>query len=271
MKDRHPFLMHAILALTLMHDRSLSVPSTTKQSPIEAFHWYQAAALFNSKLSKPIQPSERAALWTTAALLGLMAFCHIEAETPEEAWPLKAPSFSDLEWLRMIDGKMEIWKITQPLTADSVFQAMAPAQADDFLPAPLTGPQLDSLPFEFVELYGLHAPSVVDINPYYTAASSLAHTLEIDSILSTILNFWSFTSHMRPDYKRLLEQKDPRALLLLACWYAKVCKSRHWCIWRRAALECQAICIYLEKYHPHDTSIQKLLQFPSIICDIVAR
>ena len=263
--------MHAILALTLMHDRYLSVPSDTKQSTSEAFHWYQATALFNSKLSKSIQPSERAALWTTAALLGLMAFCHIEAETPEEAWPLKPPSSPDLEWLRMIDGKMEIWKITQPLRADSVFQALAPAQANDFLPTPLTGPQRDALPSEFVELYGLHATSIADHNPYYAAASALAHSLDIDSIPSTILNFWSFTSHMHPDYKRLLEHKDPRALLLLACWYAKVCQSRHWCIWRRAALECQAICMYLERYHPYETSIQKLLQFPSMICDIVAR
>src|SRR6202022_3727073 len=101
--DQHPFLMHAVLSLTLMHDRHLSALNT-KLSPTEAFHWYQGTALFNSKLSGPIQPSERDALWAAAALLGTIAIYYVEANTPEEAWPLKSPSSLDLNWLRMSAG-----------------------------------------------------------------------------------------------------------------------------------------------------------------------
>lgn len=262
--------MHAVLTFTLMHDRYLSATPYAKQSTTEAFHLYQGAALFNSKLSKPIQPSERGALWATAALFGTITFCHIEAKTPEEAWPLKPPSSSDLEWLRMSDGKKEIWKITQPLTADGVFQALAPANMNDSLPTSSTVPELDALPSEFIELYSLEATSTPSHNPYHAAASALAQALKIDCHYSTIMNFLSFISHMHPDYKQLLERKDPRALLLLACWYGKVCQSRHWWIWRRAALEGQAICIYLEKYHRHETDIQKLLPFPMMMYDTVA-
>jgi hypothetical protein len=257
--------MHALLKLTLMHDRHLSATPNTKQSSTEAFHWYQSTALFNSKLSKPIEPSEGAALWATAAFLGVIAFCHIEAETPEEAWPLKPPSSSDLEWIRMNDGKEELRKVIQPLTADSVFQALASAQTNDVLPTSSTALHLEALPSDFIKFYGLDATSAADNNPYHAPASALAQSLNIDSILHIILSFLFFIGGIRPDYKRLLERKDPRALLLLACWYAKVCQSKHWWIWRRAALEYQAICIYLERFYRHETNIQKLLQFPRMI------
>jgi len=138
MTDQHPFLMHALLTLTLMHDRYLLSALNAKKSTTEAFHRYQGVALFNSKLSGPIQPSERDALWAAAALLGVITFCHIEAKTPEEVWPLKPSSSLDLNWVKMSDGKKEVWKITQPLRADSIFQPLGP----DYLSfLPMKSPQ----------------------------------------------------------------------------------------------------------------------------------
>ena len=267
MTDQHLFLMHAVLTLTLMHDRYLSTTPNTRLSNTEVFHRYQAIALFNSKLSGPVQPTERDALWATAVLLGMIVFSYTEAKAPEEIWPLKPPSALDINWLRMSDGWKEIWKITQPLRADSVFRALVLEQK--FLPASSTVSWLGALPSEFVKLYGLDATSTTDNNPYHAAASALAQTLNIDCDYSTIMNFLFFISRMRPDYKRLLERKDPRALLLLAYWYAKVCQYQHWWIWRRAALEGQAICIYLERYHQHETNIQKVLQFPKTMCNVI--
>ena len=92
-------LMHIALALTLMHDRYLPGFADTPQSVTEAYHWYQGTAMFKRKLSRPIEPSERDALWAVAALLGVLSFAQIDATTYEEAWPLKAPSYSDLDWL----------------------------------------------------------------------------------------------------------------------------------------------------------------------------
>lgn len=253
-----------------MHDRHLSLEANTSLSHTEAFHWYQGVALFSSKLAGPIHPSERDALWAASAFLGTIAFYYIEARTPEEAWPLKPPSSLDLNWLRMSAGKEEIWKITQPSRADSVFQPLVSGYGY-FLPTPSTGPGLEALPPEFVKLYELDAASTAENNPYHAAASSLAMSLNSGCNLSIILNFLSFINHMSPDYKRLLERKDPRALLLLAYWYAKACQCQHWWIWRRAALECQAICIYLDRYHEHESSIQNLLQFPRMMCGVIPR
>jgi hypothetical protein len=61
--------------------------------------------LLNDKLSTSIEPSERDALWACAGLLGALSFSSIQAKTPEEAWPLKPSSPSDLEWLKMSEGR----------------------------------------------------------------------------------------------------------------------------------------------------------------------
>jgi hypothetical protein len=254
--------MDAILTLTLMHDRHLSAVSNTKLSTTEAYHWYQATGSFNKQLSRPLQVEQQAALLATAALLGTVTFCHIEARTPEEAWPLKQPSSSDLDWLRMSDGKKEVWKLTQPLKADPVFHALAAVHTNELLPTPSTRPEPKALPLEIISLYGLDATSTSDNNPYHAAATDLAQVLDIDHPITTILTFLSFISTIHPGYKRLLERKDPLALLLLACWYAKIYQLQVWWLQRRALLEGQAICTYLERHYRHEIKIQTLLKFP---------
>jgi hypothetical protein len=110
----------------------------------------------------------------------------------------------------MSAGKEEIWKITQPSKTNSVFQSLV-SEYRYFLPAHSTGSGLAALPLKFVKLYELDAASTVENNPYHAAASSLAKSLNSDCNLSIILNFLSFINHMTPDYKRLLERKDPCA------------------------------------------------------------
>jgi hypothetical protein len=255
--------MHAVLALTMMHDRYLVVGPFRKQSPIEAFHWSRSIALFNDRLSRPVRPSERDALWGTAALLGVMSFAFIDAETPEEAWPLAPPSSLDLNWLKLSDGKKEIWNIIQPFRSDCVFQPLA-LEFADFLPTP-KGPGIETLPPKLRALFHLDATSTSNNNPYHDAASMLARSFNIDCEFTSTTNFFAFVRQMNPAFKQLLERKDSRALLLLAYFYTQVCQYRHWWL-RRTMLECQAICMYLERKHQHEPEIQTLLLFPKVVC-----
>lgn len=57
--------MHAVLTMTLMHDRFLSVAPYEALSSTEAFHWYQGVCLYRKKLSGTVDPLERSALWAT--------------------------------------------------------------------------------------------------------------------------------------------------------------------------------------------------------------
>ena len=263
--------MHALLSLTLMHDRHLSGAPNANLSTIEAFHWYQGTALFNAKLSSgPYQGSERDALFAAAACLGVISFYYIEAKTPEEAWPLKPPSSLDLNWLALSYGKKEIAKVTEPTAGKSPFQTLMPLENTKPLSTSVTVPGLEALPPEFIQLCGFNATSTPDNNPYHAVASDLAKSLHSDCQLTTILSFLSFLMNMPPEYKLLLKRKDPCALLLLAYWFAKMCQYRHWWILGRAALEGQAICIYLQRYHGDRPDIQSLLHFPRMMCGAVA-
>lgn len=262
--------MHAVLSLTLMHDRYLSGASNTKLSVTEAFHWYQSTALFNDELANPIDISERDALWATAACLGTIAFFYLEAKTTEEAWPLKAPSPMDLNWLSLSEGKTTLWKMTRPAAAKSVFQIPSPYQNTAPKPTPPNVHGLEALPSEFIKLCRLNAASTSDNNPYHAVASSLAKSLHSDCKLTTILSFLTFLMTILPEYRELLKRKDPCALLLLAYWFAKMCQYPHWWIIKRASLEGQAICIYLQRYYGDDSDIQKLVQYPMMMCGSVA-
>ena len=252
-----------------MHDRYLSGASNTKLSVTEAFHWYQSTALFNDKLAKPIDISERDALWATAACLGTIAFYYLEAKAPEEAWPLKAPSPMDLNWLSLSEGKTTLWKMTRPSGAKSVFEILSPYQNTAPRPTAPVVHGLEALPSEFIKLCVLDAASTSANNPYHAVASSLAKSLHSDCKLTTILSFLTFVMTIPPEYRELLKRKDPRALLLLAYWFAKMCQFPHWWIIKRASLEGQAICIYLQRYYGDNADIQKLVQYPMVMCGSV--
>ncbi|MCJ1475382.1 hypothetical protein MMC13_004044 [Lambiella insularis] len=214
-----------------------------------------------------IRPSERDALWAAAGLLGAVAFCYVEADTPEEAWPLNIPSPLDLNWLKMSFGRKEIWQLTQTLMAGSMFQALA---LESSYPSPSSSNRqgLEALPLEFLELYDLEATSNINNNPYHAPVCAVAELLDVDGIIPMIKAFLSFLGGICPDFKQLLELKEPRALLLLAYSYAKVCQYGHTWLYQRATLEGQAICLYLERYHQNERSIQNLLRFPKMMCGV---
>lgn len=261
--------MHAALLVTRMHDRYLSAAQASSLYVTEASHWHKSVASFKRKLFEPIQPSERDALWVTSAILATVSFFHIEAKTPEEAWPLKQPSSMDLNWLKLSDGKRAVWSITQPLRSDCTLRALA-LEHSAVSKIARTAPGLESLPSELLILCGLDSMLATNSNPYFAAASTLAQAWNTDCIQTIFLNFFCFITTTSPEYRDLLENKDHRALLLLAYWYAKVCQTHHWWALPRAALECQAICIYLSRYCQQDSLVHELLQYPRTLCGVSA-
>lgn len=252
--------MHSLLALTSLHDRHLSGLQSQPPTASEALHHYQSIVLFNARLAQPVQPSpaEGAALWVTAIILGTMNFCCIEATTSAGAWPLKPPSASDLSWLTMSEGKTKLWKMTQPFTRDARFQGLVPPSVKGMVPKSSTPSDLHVLPAALVKLCNLDVmPN--DKNPYHSVAATLAKSMNIDYI-SMLLGFLILISNIPRDYKLLLKQKDPRALLLLAFWYAKLCEVELWWMLPRASLEGHAICIYLRRCYSEDHELQDVMR-----------
>ena len=116
--------MHFVQVLTAVHDRYLFAPPDAPKTGPEVYHWSRAVALFNRKLSAPLQPLDREPLWACAALLAIIAFSSVEASTPEEAWPLSGRIPSSPEWLALCQGKKTIWKVANSLKPDGVSSSL---------------------------------------------------------------------------------------------------------------------------------------------------
>ncbi|KAF4629536.1 hypothetical protein G7Y89_g8614 [Cudoniella acicularis] len=265
----HPYLMHVVQTVTAAHDRILSAPAhqNSTKTTTEIYHLSRAAALLNKTLSEPIRPEDRDAVWATAALLGLAAFSWIEVSSVEEAWPLKSPEPSDLEWITMSELKSVIYDLTQPSRPDSMFHKVDVSYKAANNTSP---PTLSDMPPLFLQLFELDDSSTPQNNPYLSAIKILVplFLLNVECDRASIVRFLPFVGRMEPRFKALIESKDARALLLLAYWYAMVCKSVWW-LERRANLECQATCIFLERYHGENELIQELLLFPKAKCGLL--
>ncbi|KAJ5633921.1 hypothetical protein N7528_001763 [Penicillium herquei] len=267
----HPFLMHVILAITAIHDRHLlPAPKNATRSLTEVYHGAKGAALLAEKLSRPIVYADRDALWSTAAMIGVATMTSIEASDPMTAWPMKPFESTDLGWLSLSAGKEAIWRVTNPLRPDSIFYRMA----DDYraIRNPPRIREITDIPNEFVDLCSLDGPTPLEQNPYYITVSLVADLLEFESSSNrtkdSLPRYVSFLGIMPSDFRSLLYSKDPRALLLFAYWYSFVDASRWW-IARRAWLECQSICLYLDRYHASDSKIQALLERPKRRCGLM--
>ncbi|KAK1241965.1 hypothetical protein MKX07_007788 [Trichoderma sp. CBMAI-0711] len=267
----HPFLYHFFLLLSLLHDTHLSPspPSASQQSSL-AFHWYHATALLSHFLSLPspsttLSSSHRDALWISASILGAASFASIRTQDPSAAWPLADPDpASDLDWLKMGHGKRAVWSITDPSRPDSVFHNIldkTPMQHNSFATSAPIPP--DALPKAFYTVFNLSSsPKDIVKNPYHSPCSILATLWNTPIDDDNVLYFLSFITQIDPSYRALVEEKDPRALLLLLYWHTLVMPHDRWWLRRRCDVEARAILIYLERNCADDEEIMDLLEVP---------
>lgn len=204
-------------------------------------------------------------------MLGIIAFSTIEAACPEEAWPLKPDGPSDFEWIDMSQHKMAVWEVTNPSRPDSAFRSMSKEfiETHRLLNTSENLSGIEKIPDEFVQLYELDETSTEDTSPYYMAVRKIVSLLAIDCDRASLIPYLNFVSHLQPEFKILLRQKDPRALLLMAYWYARVGRAVWW-LERRTLLEGQATCLYLERYHADEKGIHDLLKVPKIKLGLLA-
>lgn len=258
-----------VQALTALHDRHLSPTPNFRQTYAELYHASRAAALFNAKLSSPLKAEDRDPIWATAALLGIAAMCWMEASCVEEAWPLAPRGATDLDWIQMSEKKAAVWEITQPLREGGRFRHLAGEYQRNYeaLRAAQVKTGIKELPSGLTNLCEVDEHSTEHNNPYFNALVGLACAMSVESTRANILVLLSFIGHMNPQFQKLLKEKDPRAMLLLAYWYAKIWDTTWW-LERRSALECKAICLYLERYHADETRVLELLSVPKMRCGL---
>ncbi|KAL7935895.1 hypothetical protein V8C35DRAFT_264017 [Trichoderma chlorosporum] len=264
----NPFLFHVFIVLALLHDTHVSPnPLPASHDTSLAFHWYHSTAILSHFLSLPspattLSSSHRDALWICASVLGAASFASIRTQDPFDAWPLAGPNPAmDLDWLKMGHGKRVVWSIADPTRPESVFYKLLD-QTPMHQPFDISVIAPASLPPLFYSLFGLSATSSPETNPYHGACAILSAVSAEEINDGNILLFLSFITQIDPCYRSLLEEKDPRALLLLLYWHSLVAPQDRWWLRRRCAVEAKAILMYLERYCADDGEIMELLQLP---------
>ncbi|CAI6335029.1 unnamed protein product [Periconia digitata] len=258
----HPFLMHMVLSLTLMHDAHLSTPLSeeigAKYHHASLQHWNTATKLFKHVLSNPIPPSYRDAVWATGALLGAASFAYVEASKPEESWPLKPSEPTDLDWLKLSEGKKAIWQVADPTRPDSIFKGIALKMSVVRVSDWLAEFDLSFLPQHLKELYGITPQSTPQNNVYCLPIIMLSRLHGLTPNHDNVIEFLLFMALIPPDFKNLLELKDPRALLLLLWWFRQLEHGDPWWLVKRAKLEGRALEIWLETYYGGEAGLTRM-------------
>ncbi|KAF2108396.1 hypothetical protein BDV96DRAFT_636934 [Lophiotrema nucula] len=261
---QQPFLMHMLLCLTLLHDADLARPyderAATKSTHLALQHWSTATKLYSEVLSKPIQPHVRDSLWATASMMGCSTFAYIESPDVREAWPLKPPDPNDLDWLKLSEGKKAIWELANPSRPDSVFKMMA--QEHHYLAVPkwVEENDLSGLSQDMRDLFDIGPDSTVQNNVYHLPALILSQLQFMKPDHDNVLNFLYFMGYMTPEFRNLLEIKDPRALLLVGWWFKRLNNAEIWWLRRRASVEGESVRIWLDRWYGGETGLKEMFE-----------
>ncbi|KAL5363038.1 hypothetical protein BJX96DRAFT_111963 [Aspergillus floccosus] len=252
----YPFLMHASLAVALTYDRHLNGSLSCRRTLEECYHRYQSTVLLNKRLREPIEANDKDPIWGTAAALVILTFSSPDARTAEQAWPLESSGSSDLDWLRMTNGKMSLWHMVNPLRPESLFRVMAGTFAQMQSPLPEKG--IGGIPRTLAAACHLKGSSTAESSPYFHAAHAVSQILDLPDSEVTTGHTQRFTRSIHGPFKDLLHKRDPAALLLLYLWYKKTSRSIWW-IELRARVECPSISLYLKLYHKENDAVLAFL------------
>ncbi|KAK0736283.1 hypothetical protein B0T21DRAFT_401817 [Apiosordaria backusii] len=255
---QEPFLFHLVLTITLMHERIASSPLIpTPPSVQELYHYAIGSSQLNKLLYSPpskLTRVQKDAMFIGTILLSCTSFAQIDPSLPLTShWPFVS-SPHDLDWLKICTGKREVQKLADTHAADSSLRDIS----TEFL---LFGPNarvnllseqeaIAQLPESLRRLLRLdHEGVSAKTNAYYDAGVVVGRILPLEVSEDNLLVCLVLVSFLPVRFREMLEEKDPKALLLFAWYHAKIGQFGRWWIWRRAMVEGRAIVAYLERYY----------------------
>ena len=244
-----------------MQDRYLAYESHLARTPLECYHWSIAVNSLNQELPASFDSYNLDAIWITAAFMSMATVFTVETDDYMQVWPLKPATASDLSWLGIQKGMRTLWERVNSQQSASLFRGYTPPWKKRCLGVQLPSDGIDGIWPPLLALCDLDQFSNASNNPYYSAAHMLSLLLKDDVRWARTLRFMAFPNTMEPGFEDLLRCKDPRALVILAVWY-EIIEQSTWWMSGRAALERQAIWIYLHKYYADHPRIRAFITSP---------
>ncbi|OAA57686.1 Zn(2)-C6 fungal-type DNA-binding domain protein [Cordyceps fumosorosea ARSEF 2679] len=270
--SQHKYLYHIYIGFAQLqeaHNDAVAPGSPRRPSDgaTMALHMYHSATMFHQTLAellprrRSLSPTERDALWMGASMLATSCFANVDSLDPREVWPLRAGTDLDLAWLRMNQGKDIVWAVADPSRPDSVFRDFyRDAAAAAHLPSAQSPVRPHALPPLFYAVFDLVGE---EGGAYRGAVAYLSQVTDDVVTVEGGARLFAFPMEMGEEMKRLLRERDPRALLLLACWHAKLVEYPAWWVKFRCVVEGLAIAMHLRRRHAADMpDLMALLERP---------
>ncbi|EGE82891.2 C6 transcription factor [Blastomyces dermatitidis ATCC 18188] len=262
---QNPYLMHAVFGVAVTHLRHL-LPHDKSFDIAAAIHWENALKLYRKEISKPIDEHNMDPLMSTCMLLGTIIFSSEECK-PANSWIFSSDP-TRLSWLLGQSGLRYILEAVsiQQLQQSIWFEAFMESD-DENHSFNNNSPGREGLHPELADLCEIDETTTEESNPYHWPVRMLSPMLPLKADRNNFGKLITFIGRLEPVYTKLLQEKDPRALLILSHWLGKMCEEDQWWIYHRVSSECFAICMFLE--HNEDPRIVNLLQYPAEKCGYV--
>lgn len=252
---QHPFLMHMLLGLTLMHDADLvhsRRPELYASHKIAALqHWNSGSKLFNQILANPVSDAQKDAVWATGVLIGATSFWYLHSDNIEDVWPLKPPEADDLAWLRLGEGKKSLWQIANPTRPDSIFYPLMKDRIQHCSSVPAWVNTIDMtkmrVPQRVKDMFNITPNSTFRNNVYHLPIFVLSRIQNVHLTHSNVVSFMYFTAFITRELLQLLEIRDPRAVFILGWWFCIIEDGDLWWMASRAKIEGRAVRFWLRR------------------------
>ena len=259
-------MMHAVLGVAVTHLRQCS-PDDISYRVAESFHCRNAIRLYRRELTSSVGLHNMDMLIGTYLLSGIFCF-FTEGYKPADSWVFSSDPTA-LNWLLVQCGLRCIIASTYPYFKQSVWSRIFIECDDENHTFNNHTPGRKGLHPGLADLCDIGDTTTENDNPYHWPLRMLSPMLKLDPTRIHCFRLTSFVPRLLPEFTSLLIQKDPKALVILSYWLAKMSMVNLWCFHPRAELECTAICMYLE--NSKDPRILKLLEFPAESCGYLLR
>lgn len=233
------------------------------------YHLTQAAHFLNRRLSLPVDEHEVSLIWASSLLLHRAVLAAIDCYEPHQAWPNRSRGSVDLDWFRFA-YKARVFTAHLQRSERLPRYGRTETEAIDITPATLTRTTqvqclITSLEEMCTKLTNLGNTS----DPRFTLFRALEPLVGLPNQPETSMaQLVPVLQALDASFVVLLESKDPVSLLLMSILNAHLC-SRDWWMARRAKVEGQAICLYLEMHCTNMPLITKCLWYPRLLLESV--
>lgn len=265
------YLIHAFKTMAYLHDNDLALDSGRQLSAESraslAYHWYHAITLYKEKLAKldTLSGTELQGLWISCSFINGASVVFLESHDPYCVWPLHPDPANDLGWVTLNIAKRMLWRFCHPNQVAET--GLDTRDAMNFERRLIKG----VLPQSMLDWLGIDADSTVENNTFYGPAALLSHLIPETDPQAPIFRFVTRNGALPETFRDLLEQKDPRALMLVLFCYAKTCVDKRWSVFRRARVTGRSILLFLQIFHGDDATVQSLLEYPRAVFDLLEK